>query len=161
MTTRTLVLITVFVLHGALAIAQHTLLLRDEGMSKLSYINTADQKPRWQVEVPPGRDLQLIGQGRVLIGTGNGYEERDITTGQKVNESTAWQGTIAARRLGNGNTMLIGVNWQGKEGIVLVEITSKNEIARTITFPGFTYARLFRPTAKGTYLVTADKVVFE
>src|SRR5678815_2531784 len=80
------------------ALAQHTLLLRDEGMSKLSYVNTADQKPKWQVDVPQGRDLQLVGQGRVLIGTGNGYEEREISSGQKVNEATNYPGTIAARR---------------------------------------------------------------
>jgi outer membrane protein assembly factor BamB len=140
--------------------SQHKLLLRDEGMSKLSFLNTGDQTG-WQVDVPPGRDLQLVGQGRVLLGTATGYEERSILTGEKIKEIVAWPGTIAARRVINGNTMLIGMNWQGKEGIVLLELNGKDEPVRTIVFPGFSYARLFRVTQKGTFLITADKVVFE
>src|SRR5678810_1266058 len=95
-------LIFAFLLLSNLAAsAQHTLLLRDEGMSKLSLVNLKDPKGDWQVDVPAGRDLQLIGKGLVLIGTGNGYEEREIASGKKVREATSWPGTIAARRLVN------------------------------------------------------------
>src|SRR5688572_19478010 len=84
-----------------LANGQHTLLLRDEGMSRLSFLDQQDAV-RWQVDVPPGRDLQLVGKSRVLLGTANGYEERSVVTGEKIEEVTAWPGTIAARRLVNG-----------------------------------------------------------
>jgi len=113
--------------------AQHLLLLRDEGMSKLSLVDTKDNSVKWQMDVPPGRDLQLIGNGSVLIGTANGFEGREIETGKKVSEFTSMPGTIAVRRLVNGNTMLLGLNWEGKEGIVLVEINKKNEKVVIVT----------------------------
>jgi outer membrane protein assembly factor BamB len=148
------------VLLPGLSSGQHRLLLRDEGMSKISFVDESNSIV-WQVDVPAGRDLQLAGRGRILLGTANGYEEREISTGDKLKEVATWPGTIAVQRLVNGNTMLIGVNWQGKQGIILVELNGKDELTHTIVFPGFTYARLFRVTEKGTFLITADKVVFE
>ena len=137
------------------------LILRDEGLSRLSYIDIANPEANWYVPVPAGRDLQLVGNGRVLIGTGNGYEEREIATGNKVHEVTSFPGTLAARRLRNGNTLLSGVNWQGKQGIVLVELNSSNNIQATMVYPGFDYARLIRETMSGTFLITADNTVLE
>ena len=154
-----IILLGVFILSNANS--QHLLLLRDEGMSKLSLVDTKDNSVKWQVDVPPGRDLQLVGNGRVMIGTGNGFEEREIETGKKVAEDVSWPGTITARRLSNGKTMLLGLNWQSKEGIVLVGVGKENEKLKPISFPGFKYARLFRVTSKGTFLITADKEIIE
>lgn len=152
--------LAVFSLHTAFA--QHThFLLRDEGLSQLSYIDLTDSAHNWYVPVPAGRDMQLIGQGRVLIGTDNGYEEREISTGKKLYEMSGFPGTIAARRLANGNTMLTGVNWQGKQGIVLAEVNANASLQRIISYPGFTYARLLRETTAGTFLITANDTVFE
>lgn len=137
------------------------LLLRDEGLSQLSYVDLSRPAQNWFVPVPAGRDIQLVGQGRVLIGTGNGYEEREISNGNKVFEITSFPGTQTARRLRNGNTLLAGANWQNKEGIVLVEINDKGAVLRTIVYPGFTYVRCIRETVNGTFLVTADDLVFE
>ncbi|MEO7531875.1 MAG: hypothetical protein ABIS69_10700 [Sediminibacterium sp.] len=136
-------------------------LLRDEGLSQLAYVDQSDPSKNWYTPIPTGRDIQLIGNGRVLIGTDNGYEEREISTGNKIYELTSFAGTIAARRLSNGNTMLVGVNWQGKQGIVLVEINANGSVQRLITYAGFTYARLMRETVNGTFLITADDTVFE
>jgi len=137
------------------------MLLRDEGISQLSYIDIANPANNWYVPVPPGRDMQLVGNGRVLIGTGNGYEEHEIATGKKVYEVTSFPGTLTAHRLRNGNTLLSGVNWQGKQGIVLVELNSTNNIQSLIVYPGYDYARLIRQTVSGTFMVTADNTVFE
>jgi hypothetical protein len=136
-------------------------LLRDEGLSQLSYVNFANPEANWHVGVPPGRDIQLVGKSRVLIGTGTGYEEREIPTGKKVFELTSFEGTIAARRLRSGNTLLVGLNWQGREGIVLVEVDAIGNIKQLISYPGFSYVRLVRETVAGTFLVTADDLVFE
>jgi hypothetical protein len=137
------------------------LLLRDEGLSKLSYVDLSNPQANWYMPIPAGRDIQLVGAGRVLIGTGAGYEEREIATGAKIKELTSFEGTIAARRLRNGNTLLVGLNWRGKEGIVLVEVDGSGEVKRTITYPGHSYVRLVRETTSGTFLVTADDIVFE
>lgn len=137
------------------------LLLRDEGLSKLSYVDLANPENNWFAPVPAGRDLQLVGKGRVLIGTGTGYEERLIANGNKVFEISSFPGTQTARRLRNGNTLLAGANWQQKEGIVLVEANAKGVIQRSMVFPGFSYVRCIRETTEGTFLVTADDLVFE
>jgi hypothetical protein len=137
------------------------LLLRDEGKSQLSYIDIANPDKNWYEAVPAGRDLQLVGNGRVLIGTGNGYEEREIATGKKLFELTTFAGTIAARRLRNGNTLLTGVNWQGKKGIVLVEVNATGNVLRTINYTAFDYARLVRELPSGNFLITANRIVFE
>lgn len=137
------------------------LLLRDEGMSQLGYVDIGNPANNWYIPVPTGRDMQLVGAGRVLIGTGNGYEEREIATGKKVFELTSFPNTVSARRLRNGNTLLTGVNWQKKQGIVLVEVNSTGAIQRSVAFAGFDYVRLVRETANGNFLVAADEVVFE
>jgi hypothetical protein len=130
-------------------------------MSQLSYVDMAKPEANWYIPVPPGRDMQLVGNGRVLIGTGAGYEEREIATGKKLYELSSFPGTVAARRLRNGNTLLTGVNWQGKQGIVLVEVNEEGIVQHLITYPGFDYVRLVRETASGNFLVTADNTVFE
>lgn len=140
---------------------ERKLLLRDEGLSQLSYIDLANPSANWYVPVPAGRDLQPVGNGRVLIGTGNGYEEREIATGKKVFELTTFTGTIAARRLRNGNTLLTGFNWQNKKGIVLVELDKSNNILRQVNFPEYNYVRLVRETVQGNFLITSDNIVFE
>ena len=136
-------------------------LLRDEGLSQLCYVDLANSKANWYLAVPAGRDMQLVGEGRVLIGTGTGFEERDIKTGVKVHELTSFTGTIAARRLRNGNTLLVGLNWQGKEGIVLVEVSKAGTVQHLVSYPGHNYVRLIRQTTSGTFLVAADDTVFE
>ncbi|HET9277243.1 MAG TPA: hypothetical protein VFN95_03635 [Flavitalea sp.] len=135
--------------------------MRDEGLSQLSYVDLANPVSNWQVAIPAGRDIQLVGNDRVLIGTGLGYEEREISTGKKVHELTAFDGTIAARRLRNGNTLLVGVNWQGRQGIVLVEVDKSGATKRLIVYPGFDYVRLVRETVETTFLLTADDTIFE
>ena len=137
------------------------LLLRDEGKSQLSYVDIAAPDKNWYVAVPAGRDMQLVGNGRVLIGTGTGYEEREIATGKKLFELTTFTGTVAARRLRNGNTLLSGVNWQGKKGIVLVEVNATGTVLRTINYTAFDYVRLVRETPSGNFLITSNKTVFE
>ncbi len=137
------------------------LLLRDEGLSQLSYEDLANPANNWWLPVPAGRDLQLVGNGRVLICTGYGYEEREIATGKLVDELNDFPGTVCAHRLRNGNTLLAGINWQGKQGIVLLETTTTGAIKNMIVYPGFDYTRLVRQTVSGNFLVTAGKTVFE
>jgi len=137
------------------------LLLRDEGISQLALLDISNPAANWYTPIPTGRDMQLVGNGRVLVGTGSGYEEHEIASGKKVYEVTAYPGTVAARRLRNGNTLLTGVNWQGKKGIVLVEIDSTGTIQHLTNYEGFDYVRLVRETSAGNFLVTANNIIFE
>ena len=137
------------------------LLLRDEGNSVLHYVSLADESENWHVDIPQGRDIQLVGDGRVLIGTTRGYEEYDIATGEKVAELTGYAETIAAQRLRNGNTLLVKTDWQGSDGIALLEVNADGEVVHTIEYSDYDYARLARQTPAGTYLVTSDTHILE
>jgi hypothetical protein len=141
--------------------SQRQLLLRDEGLSQLSYINLVQPGKNWYVPVPPGRDLQLVGNGLVMIGTANGYEEYDISSGKKLFELSSFKGTVSARRLRNGHTLLAGIDWQEKRGVSMIEVNRNGEIKRSLHYPSFSYVRLVRESPSGTYLVTADDTIFE
>ncbi len=56
---------------------------------------------------------------------------------------------------------MAGINLQGKQGIVLVEVDKSGNIQRTVAYAGFDYVRLIRETVSGTFLITADEIVFE
>ena len=139
----------------------HRFILRDEGLSQLSSVDMANPGNNWYVPVPPGRDQQLVGHGLVMIGTTSGYEEREISSGKKVKELTTFAGTLSARRLRNGNTLLTGLDLQGKHGLVLAEVDKNGTAQHIINFPELNYARLVRETPSGTLLVTSDTIVFE
>ncbi len=136
------------------------LLLRDEGHSAVHYVDLVDSRNDWHQTVPVGRDLQLIGQQRFLIGTDNGYEERSMADGTLVQELNSYPGTLAAHRLHNGNTLLSGVDFHGGNGIVLVEVDGGGEVARQLQYPG-DYVRMVRESAGGRFLVAAGTHVFE
>ena len=136
-------------------------LLRDEGISQLAYIDEANPANNWYTPIPTGRDMQLVGNRRVLVGTGNGYEEYEIATGKKVFELTTFPGTVTAHRLRNGNTLLTGLNWQGKQGIVLLEIDKDAVVKHIYNFSEYGYPRLVRETASGNFMITADDYVLE
>jgi hypothetical protein len=65
--------------------------------------------------VPTGRDLQLVGSRRVMIGTDNGYEKRSLDDGSFLGCVASFPGTPTAQRLHNRNTLLAGVDWQGEQ----------------------------------------------
>ena len=137
-------------------------IVRDEGLCRLSRLDLGFAQPRvWSVEVPPGRDLQLIGSNRVLIGTERGFQEHDLATGAKVAEEMGYPGTLAARRFPDGITVLSGTEWQGNKGITLVELEHSGKIRRHINYPDHPYVRLVRRTATGNYLFTSNRTILE
>lgn len=146
---------------GTSSAPPHKLLLRDEAQSMVSYVELGNPAAGWHTAVSYGRDLQLVGNGRFLVGTDNGFEERSLADGSLVAQQTAFPGTLSAHRLRNGLTMLAGVNWQGAAGVVLVEVDASGAVMQRIGFPDFTFVRLVRQTAQGTFLVTVDDAVIE
>jgi hypothetical protein len=140
--------------------AQRKLLLRDEGNSAVHYVDLADPSKNWHQTVPVGKDIQLIGGKRFLIGTENGYQERNLSDGTLAKDVSTFAGTIDAHRLHNGNTLLTGVDFHGGKGIVLLEVTPQGTAGRQIEFPG-TYVRLARESGPDRFLITANTHAFE
>ena len=132
------------------------ILYDDDG--KLWYVNNKEPSRNWSVSSGTGRDLQLVGGGKVMLGKSNGWDEYQLSDGKALSGQHGFSGTQSAHRLADGTTMLASV---ANNSIVLKMVGADGQVARSITYSGYGYVRLVRPTAKGTFLVTADTQVFE
>jgi hypothetical protein len=136
------------------------MLLRDEGLMTLHYVNLANPTENWTITTTdPARGMQLVGGG-VLFGARNdGYEEYDLETGKVLKQVKGFTQTESACRLANGQTMLTQLD---KAGIHLTFLEPKTDVVKSqITYAGYGYVRMARPTPQGTFLVPSDTKLFE
>jgi hypothetical protein len=162
---------------AAVARAQikHDFVAIDEGITQLLRVNENDPSKNWIVKVAPAapagvtrsprfnaapRDMQLVGNNRILISHDAGFSEFDLATGKVVKEINAYKGIATARRLPNGDTLIAGVNLDGSTGVVVLEIDDANTIKNKTVFPG-DYVRLIRETAQGTWLIMNNTMIRE
>ena len=140
----------------------HEFLAIDEGLGTLLHVDETRPERNWIVPLrqPQARDMQLAGDGRVLIGHHHGYTEFEITTGRVMKEVTSFEGVTAARRLRNGHTRLAGVNLLGATGVVLLELDPADAVVQERVLPG-DYVRLIRETAAGTFLMMCNTRIRE
>ena len=91
---------------------QHEFICIDEGHATLLHINELDQSKNWLAPIgqPAARDMQLIGDGKILIGHHHGYSEFDIALGRLVKEFKSLEGVTAVRRQPSGHTIIAGVD---------------------------------------------------
>src|SRR5882724_6357109 len=91
---------------------KHDFIAIDEGHETLLHIDERDQSKNWLVPIgqPAARDMQLIGENRILIGHHHGYTEFDLTLGRVVKEFKSLEGVTAVRRQSNGHTIIAGVD---------------------------------------------------
>lgn len=134
------------------------LILYDDNGGQLLYVNNANPGKNWTSKSGTGRDLQLIGGGKVMLGKSDGWDEYSLTNGMKVGGQHGFSGTQAAHRLADGTTVLATVSGSS---IVLKMVGATGTVTSQITYAGFSYVRLVRPTATGTFLVGADTMAFE
>lgn len=177
MKTPALLLAASFLLGPALRAAEikHDLLILDEGIWNLLRVDQNDPSKNWITHIDPKsppeikrpanwraapRDMQLIGNNRVLISHDAGYSEFDITTGKLLKEVASYTGIATARRLPNGHTLIAGVDLDHEKGVVVLEIDDANAIKNKTVFPG-DYVRLIRETAQGTWLMMNNTMIRE
>jgi hypothetical protein len=140
---------------------QHDFVAIDEGLGNLLRVNQKTPAENWIVAIgkPMPRDMQLIGNGRILIGHDAGYTEFDLRSGKVVKEVARYKGVTSVRRLPNGLTLIVGVNLEGSPGIVLLEVDELRVVHQTVLAGN--YVRLVRETAQGTLLVMSDTTLRE
>lgn len=141
---------------------RHEFLAIDEGLGQLLHIDENDPSKDWIVPIghPQSRDMQLTGDGRILIGHHHGWSEFEIATGRVLFEFTGYEGVTAVRRQADGHTILAGVDIAGATGVVILELDESNtEIHRAI-YPG-DYVRLIRQTGQGTFLMSCNDRIRE
>ena len=177
MKTLLALLASVLVFAGPVRAAEikHDLLMLDEGLWNLLRVNQNDPSKNWITHIDPKsppeikrpanwraapRDMQLIGNNRVLISHDAGYSEFDVATGKLVKEVATYTGVATARRLPNGHTLIAGVDLDRTKGVVVLEIDEANAIKNKTVFPG-DYVRLIRETAQGTWLIMNNTMIRE
>jgi hypothetical protein len=141
---------------------QHDFIAIDEGHATLLHIDERDQSKNWIVPIgqPRARDMQLIGNNRILIGHHRGYTEFDITLGRPLKEFALLEGVTAVRRQPNGHTIIAGVDISGMKGVVVLELDENDKELHHALFPG-DYVRLIRQTEQGTYLMSCNDRIRE
>ncbi|RZA13989.1 MAG: hypothetical protein EOP10_28790, partial [Proteobacteria bacterium] len=135
----------------------HVFVMADEPLHKILLVNLDDPSKDWDLDVPGGaRDLQLIGDNKVLVGTldgPGGYHEVDLTTGKILKSVTGFGGVQAVQRLANGNTLVMGSGLDGGRGMVVLEVDGNKKILSKKEFPNVRDGRMVRQTKAGTFLM--------
>jgi len=134
------------------------MLLRDEGDPHMVMIDLSKTPVLVWKAVGEGawaRAEQLIGNNQILGGTSTGYQVWDYTTGAIVKTVTGFGNTQSAYRMATGETMLT------QSGTVLTFLDKTDKKSHAISYPGFGYVRVARPTRNGTFLVPSDSQLFE
>jgi hypothetical protein len=138
--------------------APRKLLLNDEGSSAIHFLDLDDPSRNW-THRGLGRDLQLIGAGRVLRSNPLGFAELDLNGGGAVLRDLtvgSAPGPIeSARRLRDGHTVVLG-NCGG--GIFLWEIDADGSPVpdRRRLFEGIDKGRMLRLTEQSTFLFCSE-----
>lgn len=132
------------------------LLLNDEGSSAIHFLDLDTPSRSWRFD-GPGRDLQLIGDERVLRSTPSGFVELDLLTG-RLQREVALSGTVgieSARRLPNGNSLVLG---NGPSGIFVWELDRDGRpiTSRTLLGAGLEKGRMIRHTADDKLLFCSE-----
>jgi hypothetical protein len=138
--------------------SQRRMLVRDEGDPHLVLLDFSRPDPVvWKIvtDGPWARGEQLIGNNQVMGSRPDGYEVFDLGTGMIVKTVNKFPNTQSAYRMANGETMLT------RSGTKLDFLDKNDEISHEISYPGYGYVRLARPTRNGTFLVPSDTKVFE
>jgi hypothetical protein len=140
----------------------HEFVAIDEGHASLLHIDERDAARNWLVPIghPMARDLQPVGDGRILVGHHHGYSEFDLRLGRSVREFAGLNGVTSARRQPNGHTLLTGVNLAGVDGVVVLELDQQDQQVDCVAFPG-NYVRIMRQTIDGTYLMPCNDRIRE
>lgn len=136
--------------------APRKLLLNDEGSSALHYLDLDAPARSWSSS-GPGRDLQLIGAGRVLRSTPTGFVELALEGGAKLREVVLDSVTHieSARRQPDGHTVVLGSQ---PDGVLLCELDSEARVVseRRLFAPGLGKGRMVRHTREGTLLFCSE-----
>ena len=141
---------------------KHEFIAIDEGHATLLHINERDPSKNWLVPIgqPAARDMQLIGDGIILIGHHHGYSEFDIALGRLTKEFKSLEGVTAVRRQPDGHTLIAGVDMPRAKGVAVLELDANDQEVHRAIFPG-DYVRLIRQTEQGTYLMSCNDRIRE
>ena len=137
---------------GAAETIGHRFLALDFWHGKLYHVDQLDPARNWELPTGGGvKDMQLVGQGRLMISAGDGYVVYDLA---KESRRVAQPGTVrnGHRPPPSGRLDVAGPN--SKKGVTIFAVSPSGQIVRRVSVPGLKTLRMMRFTAEGTLLLT-------
>ncbi len=149
-----LTIFTAFTLNTFAKEVKHRFICVDNGRNQLIHVNQFNPARNWKVKVPAGtRDLQLLGNGKVLVSHGNGASIYKLTDGSRTNWTiSGHRGIQSARRLIDGNTVLLSISGDIFEYNPDAKLIKQFKIEKKDLD-----LRLLRVMPDGNYLIGAKK----
>jgi hypothetical protein len=138
---------------GAEEMIRHRFLALDFWHATLHHVDQLDPAKSWVMPSGGGvKDMQLIGQGRLMISAADGYVVYDLAGRKKLTEhhDPELAGTVTARRRPDGSTWL-GTN--AKQGVTIFAVGPSGQVERRLRVPGLKTLRLMRFTPENTLLL--------
>jgi len=148
--------------HAAATPTRHRFVAVDDGTHTLVHVDENDPARNWSVATGFVMDMQLIGQGRVLLSVDDGFREYEVASGKllKAVKGAGGRGYTVYRAKGE-RTLLVGDDLGGQKGACLVVYDHSETIIERKAFDGLAVIRHLRPTPEGTYLLAAVGQVVE
>jgi hypothetical protein len=135
----------------------------DAGRQTIALIDTANPRYGWSrslAKFPNARDIQRIGQNRVLIAYEHGFFELTISSGEIPETCGRWSQVSSVWHLPNGATLVAGRDLDGAKGINIITLDREYRPVTSIRRDG-DYVGSMRPTASGTYLLCMRDHILE
>lgn len=143
---------------GADAI-RHRFVATDESGQQVLLVDQAEPVKSWRVPLQ-ARDMQLVGNGRVLVSVLTGYRELNLADGTVCRQVDGFERIFTARRTAAGHTFLGG--YGGTTAIQIIELGPDDKPLATIALePLVTNIRLMRLTPTDTFLLGSGKDLCE
>jgi hypothetical protein len=127
---------------------KYKVIVADEGNGKVHYINLTSPTERWSITTA-NRDLQLIGNDRLMVSVGDGYAEYNVKTGAFIKKITTGGTVQSVFRLTTKSTF---IGCDGSPASILEADTTGKQI-RKINLAVNASIRIVRPTLAKTFLV--------
>jgi hypothetical protein len=84
---------------------KYKVILADEGNSKVHYVNLANPAEKWSIATA-NRDVQLIGNDRLMVSVGDGFSEYNIKTGAFIKKIPVSSSVQSAFRITSKSTFV-------------------------------------------------------
>jgi hypothetical protein len=147
---------------------KHRFLAIDESRNQMLYVDQFDPAKDWTFKFTPPmraevRDIQLIGQNRLLLSMPYGYAEFDLATQKILKEVKGFSGVTSAQRQASGATILGGYSAKDKTTTIYV-LDAEGKVQRKATLPSpkeGDEACFVRMSPQGTVLLAINTRLIE
>ena len=134
----------------------------DEGLQRLSLIDTARTTAFWSLDLadlPLARSMQRLGPDLALVGYDRGFFELEISTGTVLKTVAKWKQVTAVWRQ-DGVTLVTGTDLEDVTGVVVLGVDADGAVVSRARRDG-DYVRLMQAGSSDSYLLCTNDHILE